>query len=126
MIRAFSIVSISPAGSIIGTSTSVPPRASETLAHPDPPMWNSGIATSDTEVSSTSQCVGDVEQRRAVVVGQHHALGQPGRAGGVELQHHIVVGASRPGSTSDAAASQASIVLADPNDAGEAAAPPPR
>ena len=49
-----SIVSISAAGSIIGTSTSVPPRASATLAQPDPPMWNSGIATRDTDVSSTS------------------------------------------------------------------------
>ena len=55
MIRAFSIVSSSTAGSIIGTSTSVPPRASATFAQPEPPMWNSGIATSDTEVSSTPQ-----------------------------------------------------------------------
>ena len=49
------MVSISPAGSGSGTTTSVPPRASATLAQPDPPMWNSGIATRETEVSSSSQ-----------------------------------------------------------------------
>ncbi len=55
MTRDRSMVSISPPGSITGTSTSVPPRARATFAHPDPPMWNSGMATSETEASSTSQ-----------------------------------------------------------------------
>ena len=33
----------------------------------------------------------DVHQSRAVGVGEHHALGQTGRAGRVQLQHHVVV-----------------------------------
>ncbi len=77
MIRRCSIVSSSEAGSSIGTRMAVPPRASDTVAQPDPPMWNSGIATSDTEVSSTSQASATTSSAEQLSLVSITPLGRP-------------------------------------------------
>ena len=68
--RRSSIRSSSPAGSGTGTSTSVAPRARPTIAHPDPPMWNSGIATRQTLDASTdhSRATSSSAEQLALVI----------------------------------------------------------
>ena len=62
-----------------------------TSAQPQPPMWNSGMHTRLTELSSKRHgAVTSLEQREQVGVGHHDALGQAGGAAGVELQADVV------------------------------------
>ncbi len=53
--RRAPIRSMSAAGSISRTITDVPPYAMPANAQPAPPMWNSGMATIETIVSSKPQ-----------------------------------------------------------------------
>ena len=51
-----SMVSSSASGTMSATSTMRAPNESPTSAKPDPPMWNSGIATIATDWVSMPQC----------------------------------------------------------------------
>ena len=48
VIRSLPIRSISAAGSSSRMTTDVPPLNMPAMAQPEPPMWNSGMATIDT------------------------------------------------------------------------------
>ena len=78
-------------GSTSRRMTERPPRDMAHSAQPDPPMWNSGMATRLTvssemlKVSPASAIAVD-----EVGVGQHDPLGQPGGARGVELHADLV------------------------------------
>ena len=50
------MVSSSWSGTMSATSTTRAPNDRQTSAKPDPPMWNSGIATRPTDSSSNPQC----------------------------------------------------------------------
>ena len=62
-----------------------------TIAQPAPAMWNIGIMARFTESSVKRHCAAmPVDAFEEVVVGEHHALRQSGRARRVELERDVI------------------------------------
>ena len=98
VIRCSSISRSTSAGSMSRRMTECPPRDIPHRAHPVPPMWKSGMATSETVSapmwktrSASVRMHGDVPAR------DHDALGQAGGPRGVELGDHVVGARLEPG-----------------------------
>ena len=98
VIRCFSTSASMAAGSMSRRITEWPPRDMPPSAHPVPPMWKRGMATSETvSAVDVEHLVGLGEDGGDVPAGDHDALGQAGGPRGVELDHHVVGARLEPG-----------------------------